>query len=89
MYFVYVLQSLNDGKTYVGFSDNVERRLHEHNAGKSKSTKHRRPFKILFTEEFNNSQEAKRRELWWKSSSGRRKLKEFFERAHGHKLLEP
>jgi putative endonuclease len=81
MYYVYVLQSLKDQRTYVGSTDNTdnfERRLKEHNAGRSKATKHRRPLKILFTEEFETHIEASRREKWWKSSSGRRKLKEYF-----------
>lgn len=42
------------------------------------ATKHRRPFKIFYTEEFETMTEAKDRELWWKSTSGRRKLKELF-----------
>ena len=78
MYFVYVLQSLLDNRTYVGYTNNLERRFKEHNSGKSKSTKYRVPFKLLFKEEFSSSEEAMKRELWWKSSIGRRKLKEYF-----------
>jgi len=78
MYHVYVLQSLTDGRTYVGYTNDVERRLAEHNAGKSKATKHRRPFKILFVEEYKTMKEAKDKEIWWKSSSGRKKLKAYF-----------
>lgn len=78
MYFVYIIQSLKDKKTYIGYSNNFERRLKEHNSGKSKSTKNRRPFQLLFTEQFQAEQEAKKRELYWKSGSGRRKLREYF-----------
>ena len=78
MFYVYVLLSLCDDRTYIGYTDNIERRLQEHNAGRSKATKHRRPFKLLFTEEFNTSKEAKHREVWWKTGAGRRKLKEYF-----------
>lgn len=80
MYYVYILQSLKDGRTYVGYSNDFERRFKEHNSGRVKATKYRYPFKILFTEEFEIEQEAKKRELWWKSGAGRRKLKEFFNR---------
>jgi len=80
MYFVYVLQSLVDGKTYIGYTDNFERRFKQHNSGQSKSTKYRAPFKLLFKEKFENSIEAKKRELWWKSGTGRRKLKEYFDK---------
>ena len=75
---VYIIQSLKDQRTYVGYTDNFDRRFKQHNSGLVKSTKHRIPFKLLFKEEFNTSLEAKKRELWWKSSSGRKKLKEFF-----------
>jgi putative endonuclease len=78
MYSVYILQSLKDNKTYVGFSSDVERRFKEHNLGRVRATKYRQPLKILFTEEFENEQEAKKRELYWKSGAGRRKLKKYF-----------
>jgi len=78
MYTVYVLQSLKDKKTYIGYTNNFNRRLKEHNSGKAKSTKYRAPFKLLFKEEFKSLEEAKKRELWWKSGTGRNKLKEYF-----------
>lgn len=77
---LYVLQSLKDGRTYVGFTDNFERRFLEHNNGRVISTKHRIPFKVLFTEEFETLKEARRRESYYKSGAGRRKLKIFFEK---------
>ncbi len=79
MFEVYILQSLKDHKTYVGFTDNFTRRFMEHNSGKSKSTKHRLPFKLLFKERFKTKSEAKKRELWWKSGAGRIKLRDYFE----------
>ena len=50
MSYVYVLLSLKDGKRYTGITDDVERRLEEHNSGQVKSTKHRTPFKIIYYE---------------------------------------
>jgi len=78
MYKVYILQSLKDKKTYTGYTSNLENRLVYHNSGRVKATKYRRPLKVLFAEDFNTAKEAKSRELWWKSKSGRIKLKEFF-----------
>jgi putative endonuclease len=75
---VYVLQSLSDGRTYIGSTNNVNRRIKQHNLGQVKSTKHRVPFKILFTEDFATLSEARKRETWWKSGAGRIKLKEYF-----------
>jgi len=78
MFTVYILQSLKDTRTYIGYTNDFERRFQEHNSGQSKSTKYRAPFKLLFKEEFGTSFEAKKREMWWKSGAGRRKLKEYF-----------
>jgi len=78
MFYVYILQSLKDGRTYVGYTEDLEKRLLEHNAGRSKSTRNRAPFKIIYSEEFLSQKEAKARELFWKSGTGRRKMKGFF-----------
>jgi len=71
-YTVYVLSSLNFAKSYVGFTDNLERRLEEHNSGKTYYTKKCRPWKIIYTESFNSISEAVKREKYLKSASGRR-----------------
>lgn len=78
MYFVYILQSLKDKRTYVGYTKNIEKRLHQHNTGQVISTKNRKPFKLLSLEKFKDMAEAKRKELWWKSGAGRIKLQDFF-----------
>lgn len=74
----YILQSLSDRKTYVGSTNDFNRRLIQHNSGQVKSTKHRIPFKVLFTEEFLILVEARKREVWWKTGFGRKNLKEYF-----------
>jgi putative endonuclease len=76
---VYVLQSLKDNRTYIGSTDNFERRFNQHNSCQVKSTRYRIPFKILFIEEFQTLAEARKRETWWKSGAGRIKLKEYFD----------
>ncbi|OGZ66228.1 MAG: hypothetical protein A3C58_01605 [Candidatus Staskawiczbacteria bacterium RIFCSPHIGHO2_02_FULL_34_10] len=78
MFYIYVTQSLKDNRTYVGYTNNLERRLIEHDSGQNKSTKKRIPFKLLFSEKFETSQKAKKRELYWKNGAGRRKLKKMF-----------
>ena len=77
---VYALQSLKDNRTYVGSTNDFERRLYQHQSGKVISTKHRLPFKVLFTEEYETLKEARKREQYYKSGAGRRKLKQFFEK---------
>jgi len=75
---VYILQSQKDKRTYVGSTNNISRRLREHNQGRVKSTKSRLPLLVLFTEHFKTIQEARKREKWWKSSTGRKELKSWF-----------
>ncbi|MEK7649931.1 MAG: GIY-YIG nuclease family protein [Patescibacteria group bacterium] len=78
MYYIYILLSEKDGRTYVGYTSDLKERLKSHNEGRVTATKHRRPLKIFYTEEFGTIAKAKNRELWWKSSSGRKKLKNLF-----------
>ncbi|MBI2340456.1 MAG: GIY-YIG nuclease family protein [Deltaproteobacteria bacterium] len=71
MYFVYVLKSVNDLKHYVGTTADLERRIKEHNAGKVSSTKHRRPFELVYSESFYNRGQAEKRERYFKTGKGR------------------
>jgi len=78
MYQVYILKSLKDLRTYVGYSQDAQERLSEHNSGKVDATLNRRPLRILYTENVDNLEKAKQRERYWKSGAGRRKLKAYF-----------
>lgn len=62
MFFVYVLQSEVDSSTYVGFSSNIEERLKAHNSGKTKSTKSKRPWKVVYYEAYQTERLALNRE---------------------------
>jgi len=75
MYYVYVLQSLKDGKLYIGFTRNLEKRVNEHNKGYVPSTKPRTPLKLIFYEAYLNEKDAIRREDYFKSTKGKRTLK--------------
>ena len=75
MYKVYAIVSNKDGRIYVGFTTNIERRLKEHNAGKTKSTKGYCPWELFFTEEVETRQIARQREKYWKSGTGKEQLK--------------
>jgi putative endonuclease len=69
---VYVLESLNDKKLYIGYSANLKRRLEEHKKGLSFATKYRLPFKLIYFEGCLNQEDAKRREHYLKTTQGRR-----------------
>ena len=63
MYYVYVLQSERDkNKIYVGNTDDLKRRLTEHNSGKSYSTKQEKPYRIVYYEAYLNKLDALDRE---------------------------
>lgn len=78
LYFVHILKSLSSKKSYVGVSNDITRRLTEHNSGKNFYTKRHLPWKIAHLEEFGNFKEAREREMWFKTTSGRRFLKKIF-----------
>ena len=72
-HFVYILESVRNGKRYVGLTSKpVSERLREHNAGSNRWTKANRPCKLLKLEEFTTRSEAAAREKFLKSGVGRR-----------------
>ena len=75
MYFIYILQSLKDKKLYIGCTKNIEDRFIQHNAGAVKSTKNRRPLDLIYYEAFKYESDARKQELFYKTSQGRRVLK--------------
>jgi putative endonuclease len=75
MYYVYVLKSQVDGSLYKGYTKNLQNRIKEHNQGKSTYTASRKPWEIVYVEEYSTSTEAIKRERYLKSSAGRRFLK--------------
>jgi len=71
-YYVYVLQSENDRDLYVGYTDDLKKRLNDHNKGKVPSTKNRTPLKLVYYEACLNQQDATKRENYLKTTWGRR-----------------
>ena len=70
--FVYLIQSDNDPtKWYVGNTDDVARRLTEHNSGRSPFTSRYTPWQLRSTMEFADSYRAIAFEKYLKSGSGR------------------
>lgn len=62
MFYTYIIRSLKDKKLYIGYTNNLSRRLKEHNSLKNKSTKGRAPFKVVYYEAYSDQEEAERRE---------------------------
>ncbi len=71
MFTTYVLYSTGYDRIYIGQTNNLELRLKQHNKGLSKSTKHYRPWIVIYSENFNSRSEAMKREKELKSHAGR------------------
>jgi putative endonuclease len=67
MYFVYVLKSVVDKNLYIGSTNDIQRRLIEHNTGKVASTKPRIPFELIYYEAYQSEKDARTRESALKS----------------------
>ncbi|OGD31042.1 hypothetical protein A2W60_01145 [Candidatus Azambacteria bacterium RIFCSPHIGHO2_02_46_12] len=79
MFLVYVLKSAVASKSYVGLTDDLQRRIHEHNSGKHFYTRRHKPWVVIYKEQFDTFADAKDREKYFKSTSGRRFLKKVFD----------
>lgn len=62
MFYVYMLESKQDKSTYVGYTNDLRRRLIEHNTGKNRSTKYKAPYEVVYYEAFKDKDDAKERE---------------------------
>lgn len=71
-YFVYVLE--NGAESCIGRTNNLRKRVREHNAGKNFSTKSPTNWKLIYYEARLNFEDAKRKEAYFKTSVGRRSL---------------
>ncbi len=78
MYIVYILKSDDFDKSYVGITNDLERRLIEHNSGRHTYTRRYIPWCVIYTEEFTNRIKARDREKYLKSAAGRRFMKSLF-----------
>ena len=55
---------MKDGSFYYGHSKNLDKRLVNHNNGRVRYTKARRPWKVYYFEEFESKSQAYRREFF-------------------------
>lgn len=75
MFYTYVLKSKKDNKLYIGTSNDLKKRLKEHNFGHVEATKNRRPFILIYYEACFDKIKAYKRESYFKSGFGRGFLK--------------
>lgn len=74
-FLVYAIRSEVDGRIYVGFTSDINKRLRQHNLGKTKSTKGYRPWILIYVREVLGRIEARQLEKYYKSGIGKEFLK--------------
>jgi putative endonuclease len=68
MYYLYIIESTIKKWHYIGITEDIEKRLKEHNYGKTVSTKPYKPFRVIHTETFPNKTLARKREIHLKKN---------------------
>lgn len=79
MYYFYILQSLKNGKLYLGYTSNLKRRFKSHNNGENIATKPYTPYELIYYAAFKNQDDATSCEKYFKTSAGWKRI---------HKMLE-
>ena len=71
MFFVYALRSLSRNYIYVGLTDNLERRVHQHNSKLNRTTRAYAPFVLIWSKDFVTRVDARAAEKYLKSGRGK------------------
>jgi putative endonuclease len=71
MPYIYILKSIKNNRYYIGSTNDIERRIKEHNDGKSNYTKLTKPFELVLKQEFETLNEARMMELHLKKLKSR------------------
>ena len=75
MYYVYAISSESHKYIYVGITDNLTRRVNQHQLGYNRTTKPYRPFKLIYSEETKDRKQARIREKYFKTTAGKARLR--------------
>lgn len=75
-YYTYVLLSQKDNQFYIGFTNDLDRRLSEHQQGKNISTSKRLPVELIYFEGHRSKEDSMRRESYFKTTKGKTTLKQ-------------
>ncbi len=67
---VYILQSETTGRFYIGVTKNIRRRTLQHQRGETASTKNKGPWKVIYSEAYEDKKTAWRREQTIKKYKG-------------------
>lgn len=73
MYYVYILQS--KARFYIGSTNDLKRRVGEHNKGQNIATKSHVPWDLIFYEAYVDKEDCLRREKYLKTTQGRQAVR--------------
>ena len=74
MFYAYVIRN-QKGLLYKGSTDDLSKRIAQHNVGISGFTRNKGPWRLAYHETFNTREEAENREKFFKTGRGREYLK--------------
>ncbi len=83
MYYFYVLTFLKNDKLYLGFTNNLRRRIQDHKSGQSDFTSRNGDFSLIFYEAYLNKKDSQEAERYFKTGHGREVLKEKLKNYYG------
>ena len=82
-WYVYVLRSLKDHKFYIDTTNNIERRVKQHQRGENTSTAKRLPLELVYFEGHKSKEDALRREQYFKTTKGRTTVRQILRNSLG------
>jgi len=89
MYFVYIIESMKDGRYYTGQTENIESRVKRHNSGRNLSTKAYLPWRLKWLKEFESRSEAVTVEKKIKKIKRRAGLEKFIQENNFRGVAQP
>ena len=78
MFYTYILENSISKRHYIGSTNDLNRRLNEHNRGQTGSTRQKGQWNLVYKEEYNTYAEAATRERLIKSYKGGNAFKNLF-----------
>jgi putative endonuclease len=82
-YYTYILKSLKNNRYYIGSTEDIDRRLQDHNWSRTKSTKSGIPWVVVYTEIYETRREAVKREYQIKAKKSRKYIEYLLKSSSG------